>query len=104
VLDCWIVGSGFEGWANAFCFFSSMNSPEIKIDKYGWSYFDSLPEGYRLATLDDFHVKGKRKVGMEYLNRWIDDPNYYEIRSVKNDENAARLRDAIQLNLIFIKI
>ena len=36
------------------------------IDQYGWEYHDKLP-GFCLATMDDFHVKGENKIGMQYL-------------------------------------
>jgi len=53
-----------------------MSNPEVKTDLYGWNYFEKLPEGYRLATMDDFHIRGKKRVGMEYLIQRADQPHF----------------------------
>jgi len=40
---------------------------KMKTDKYGFSFYDKLPDGFRLGKMEDFHVNRKKKVGMEYL-------------------------------------
>jgi hypothetical protein len=42
--------------------------PGCKIDDLtDRPYFEKMPEGFRRATFDDFHVKGKKKIDMLYL-------------------------------------
>ncbi len=40
---------------------------EYFTDEYGLKYLAKLPENTREATLDDFHVHGRKKIGMEFF-------------------------------------
>jgi hypothetical protein len=40
---------------------------EYLTDRYGIKYLEELPENAREATLDDFHIKGRKKIGMEFF-------------------------------------
>ncbi|MEI6899936.1 MAG: hypothetical protein WCL00_08660 [Bacteroidota bacterium] len=74
----------------------------MKTDKHGWLYYDKLPVDYIPGTLDDFHVEGKKKIGMEYLIKWSD-REYYEIRVVKENLTGEWLLPFIEENRVFIK-
>ena len=39
----------------------------MKIDHNGWGYYDKLPDGFKLAIIEDFISEGKVKLGMEFL-------------------------------------
>jgi hypothetical protein len=54
----------------------------MKIDGNGWEYHDRLPDGFRLATLEDFTADGKRKIGMQFLIKWCIREDYYQICTV----------------------
>lgn len=75
----------------------------MKIDQNGFEYFDKLPEGYRLATMADFHVNGRKKIGMEYLIQWARRSEYYEIRRITEKLTGEWLSPFIQCNRVFIK-
>jgi hypothetical protein len=79
-----------------------MINPEVKTDRFGWKYFEQLPGGYRLATMDDFHVKGKKKIGMEYLIRRGDQP-WFEIHYVTGNTQSAKLKPFLDHEMIFVK-
>jgi hypothetical protein len=72
------------------------------IDDNGWKYFPSLPQGWSLATLDDFHIKRKLKFGMEYLIKW-DAREYYELRIVTPDLAGKWLLPFIEVERVFIQ-
>lgn len=53
---------------------------KVKKDQFGWMYFESLPCGFRLASMDDFHVKGRKIEGLEYLiKRFNQDSGGFEV-------------------------
>ncbi len=80
-----------------------MDDPQIKIDRNGWKYYDRLPDGYRLGVIDDFHVKGKKRVGMEYLIQRADQ-QYFEIHYIIAETLAVRLKPFFDWDMIFVKI
>lgn len=73
-----------------------------KVDHNGWKYFDELPAGYRVASLDDFHTEGKRKIGMEFLIRWVS-RNYYQVCVVTDRLSAAWLNEFVIGNRVYVK-
>ncbi len=79
-----------------------MGTPEVKTDRNGWKYYEQLPEGYRLATMNDFHVRGKKKVGMEYLIQRACQP-YFEIHYLREETLAIVLQPFINHNMVFVK-
>jgi hypothetical protein len=79
-----------------------MDDFEIKTDSFGWKYYTRLPDGFRLALMDDFHVKGKKKVGMEYLIQ-RGDQQYFEIHFVTEDIRAESLVPFFEWDMIFVK-
>ena len=74
----------------------------IKTDRFGWKYYEQLPEGYRLATLEDFHIKGKKKVGMEYLIQRADQP-HFEIHHIRAETRSIRLKPFLDHEMVFVK-
>lgn len=79
-----------------------MNHPEPITDQNGWKYYDHLPRGYRLATMDDFHTNGKKKVGMEYLIQRADQP-HFEIHYMRKETRAIVLKPFIDCDMVFVK-
>ena len=79
-----------------------MENAEVKTDKYGWKFFDRLPDGFRLATLDDFHVKGNKKVGMEYLIQRADQP-HFEIHYIRKETMSISLKPFLDHEMVFVK-
>jgi hypothetical protein len=75
---------------------------DIKTDKFGWNYYDHLPDGYRLATLDDFHSKGRKKVGMEYLIQ-RGDQQYFEIHAIRPETRSITLKPFLDHRMVFVK-
>jgi len=80
-----------------------MEDLPVKIDKYGWEYLDHVPEGYRVGNLDDFHVKGNKRIGMHFLIRWSD-REYYEIKSLKEEMTASWLKEFMDWDRVFVRI
>jgi hypothetical protein len=80
-----------------------MQDTGVKIDNNGWKYYDQLREDYRLATLEDFHVKGKKKVGMEYLIRRADQ-DHFEIHYVTEETQSINLKPFFDWDMIFVKM
>lgn len=76
---------------------------DIKVDKNGFEYVDKLPEGMLLACLDDFHMNGKKNIGMEYLIQWVDNPNYYEYHQVNENLKGISLLPFINDKRVFVK-
>lgn len=79
-----------------------MKDPIIKTDQFGWKYYEELPQGYRLATMEDFHVRGKKKVGMEYLIQRADQP-HFEIHHIRSETQSIRLKPFLDHEMVFVK-
>ena len=80
-----------------------MENSKILIDKFDFEYYDKLPDGYRLGTMDDFHVNGNKNVGMEYLLQ-RGDQQYYEIHHVSEETRSKSLIPFFEWDMIFVKI
>ena len=80
-----------------------MDDKEVKTDRFGWKYYNQLPGGYRLGTMDDFHVNGNKKVGMEYLIQ-RGDQQYYEMHIVTEETRSKSLIPFFEWDMIFVKI
>jgi hypothetical protein len=76
---------------------------KLKTDHLGFHYLSELPSGYRLATINDFHINRVKKIGMHYLVKWITVENYYECRIVNERLTAADLVPFIDDKRVFIK-
>lgn len=74
----------------------------LKIDKYGWEYYDKLPDGFRLATMDDFHIQGKKKIGLQYLIKRATQ-EHYEVHYIKEDTRSIRLKPFLDHEMVFVK-
>jgi len=76
---------------------------ERKIDPIGNEYYEQLPEGWRLASLDDFHTKGRKKIGMEFLIQWaLTRTDYYQVCIVSERLTAQWLNPFILDKRVFI--
>lgn len=74
----------------------------LKTDKFGWEYYDKLPEGFRLATMDDFHIKGKKKVGMQYLIKRATQ-EHYEVHYVREHTKSISLKPFLDHEMVYVK-
>lgn len=72
------------------------------IDDNGIRYLENLPEGFVQATLDDFHVQGKKKIGMFYLVRGLEWKVYFP-REVNERLTGEILLPFIEAGLVFVK-
>jgi hypothetical protein len=72
------------------------------IDLNGFEYYDQLPEEYRLADLDDFHINGRKKIGMEFLIKWVT-REYYQVCVVSENLKGPVLQSFINDNRVFVK-
>lgn len=70
----------------------------------GFEMYDKLPDGYRLAKLEDFLEKGKRKYGMEFLIQWVSNPRLYQICTVTKNLTSAFLNEFIVDERVYIQI
>ncbi len=78
------------------------NKEKIKIDRFGWEYYEELPEGFRLATMDDFHVKGKKKTGMQYLIK-RSNQDHYEVHHIMEYTRSQSLKSFLDHEMVFVK-
>ena len=75
---------------------------KIKIDRFGWKYYEELPERFRLATMDDFHVKGKKKTGMQYLIK-RSNQDHYEVHHITEYTRSQSLKPFLDHEMVFVK-
>lgn len=73
----------------------------MKIDHNGWGYYDKLPDGFRLATIEDFIENGKVKMGMEFLIKWSS-AEYYQVCKVSENLKSAFLIPIIDDKMVFV--
>lgn len=69
----------------------------------GFEMYDKLPDGYRLAKLDDFLEKGRRKIGMQFLIKWCTRDDYYQICTVSASLFSKNLIPFIEHDRVFIQ-
>jgi len=80
-----------------------MQDSQVKIDKNKWKYYDQLPESYRQGTMEDFHTKGIKKVGMEYLIQ-RGDQQHFEIHYMTEETRSINLKPFFDWDMIFVKM
>ena len=73
-----------------------------KIDGYGWEYYDSVTGDLTLATLEYFHIKGVKRIGLEFLIRYADKEKY-QVCIVSERLTSVFLQPFIEANRVFIK-
>ena len=71
-------------------------------DQFGWDFFDCVPCNFILATMEDFHVKGIKRIGMEFLIRYADKEKY-QVCIVSERLTSEFLLPFIEENRVFIK-
>lgn len=71
-------------------------------DEDGFKYLVELPEGFVPATLDDFHIQGRKKIGMFYLVKGFL-VNHYFPRTVDERLTAEKLQPFIKAGQVFVK-
>ena len=75
----------------------------MKVDeKSGIEYLEELPEGYREATLDDFHVNGKKKIGMEYIIKGLEWKVFFK-KQLSERTTGSQLKPHIDDKRVFVK-
>lgn len=76
---------------------------DLKIDQAsGLEYLEKLPEGYVEASLDDFHINSKKKLGMIFLLQGYDPPVFY-VKTIDEHTTAQKLLPFIKDGHIYIK-
>ncbi len=80
-----------------------MKNSTIVTTPSGFLGYDNLPDGYRLATLEDFITKGKRNIGLKFLVQWVDNAFFYQICEVSMNLTSAILKPHLESNRVFIK-
>ena len=74
----------------------------MKTDQYGWGYHDKLPDGYRLATINDFILNGRLNLRMEFLILWVR-KEYYQVCIVSENLKSVILLPFIDDHRVFVK-
>lgn len=74
----------------------------MKMDQNGWPYHDKLPEGFRVAKLEDFLVNGKRRIGLQFLIKWAT-REYFQVCVVSENLTGSILKPFIDENRVFVK-
>ncbi len=75
----------------------------IKVNKSGFRYYSELPVNYRLATINDFTVNGKRKIGMIFLIRWWWNPLFFQICYVSQNLTKEILEPHLKDNRVYVE-
>lgn len=106
-LVCW---SGYSFQIIVFFFFwkiddkpLNMKNASVVSSPSGFQGYDNLPEGYRLATIDDFITKGKRNIGLKFLIQWVDNAFFYQICEVSMNLTSAILKPHLESKRVFVK-
>ncbi len=71
-----------------------------QIDHIG-KFYDSLPEEFEQATIDDFHVQGKVNIGMTYLVQWNDELRF-SVREVDESLTSKKINPFIIANKVYV--
>ena len=74
--------------------------PEPQKDFVGL-FYDHLPEQFRLATIDDFHEHGQKKIGMVYIVQWNDQVRF-SFRKVDENLQGSKINPFIKANMVFV--
>ena len=69
----------------------------------GGNIIDRLPDSYRLGTIDDFHVNGIKRIGMEYLIQ-RSDLQHFEIHYITEETRSIKLMPFFDWDMIYVKI
>ena len=80
-----------------------MQDALVKIDNYGWKYYDRVPDSFRLGTMEDFHTHGRKKIGLEFLTQRADE-DHYEIHYVNEETQSKKLKPFFDWDMIFVKM
>ena len=75
----------------------------MKTDANQLPYYDKLPDGFRVAKIDDFHENGRKKIGMEFLIKRIIQDNFYEAYTVNENLTGTWLKQFIDDKRVFVK-
>lgn len=75
--------------------------PQPQKDDIGL-FYTHLPDQFRLATIDDFHHQGMKKIGMIFLVRWVDE-HRYSVWKVTDSLTAEKILPFIEQKRIFIQ-
>ena len=70
--------------------------------KTGIEYLENLPEGYVKATIDDFHVHGKKRIGMKYFLQGTDWKVFFQ-KEVTESLTGAKLKPFIDNGQVYVK-
>ena len=73
------------------------------ISNSGFEMYDRLPDGYRLAKLDDFLEKGRRRIGVQFLIQWVSNPNHFQICHVSINLKSTFLNQFIADDRVYIQ-
>lgn len=71
-------------------------------EETGIEYLETLPEGYKEADIDDFHVQGKKKIGMNFIlqgTQW----KVFFVKTVNERLTAEKLLPFIEAGQVFVK-
>jgi hypothetical protein len=74
----------------------------MKIDRNGFECYDKLPDGYRLATINDFHDNGRKNIGMEFLILRVT-KEIYDVYHLSDHHTGSWLNEFIKDKRVFIK-
>jgi len=75
---------------------------EKKIDRFGWEYYDQVPEDFKQACLDDFHHMGRLLIGQEFIIKYADTQKF-QVCYISERLTGRFLLPFIQANRVFIK-
>lgn len=74
----------------------------LKIDKFNLPYFETLPEGFRIASMDDFHIRGRKKTGTQYLIETFHS-GVFELHTINENTEGIKLLPFFKEGRIYIK-
>lgn len=70
------------------------------VDDIG-KFYDHLPDEFRKATIDDFHVQGKKRIGLVYIVEWNDEIRF-SFQRVTPFLRASNLLPFIESGKVFV--
>jgi hypothetical protein len=81
---------------------TTLEKLKILINDNGFEYYSELPQDYRPATIEDFIVDGRRKLGMMFLIQWVDNAFFYQICYVSVNLTRAILNPHLESKRVFV--